>query len=243
MSNILKNLYRKVKLHKGIPPAGWLTCIEYAERLGCKPVQINKAVKDGRIPRKHLALNDPPDGQRRVIINWDASIYDYLIKRRACYRPDDFEPNKARLYKPFNVAPHLEDAIEEPPPPQDEGEQKKEPVQNIVDETLVDDEMRFESVIDTTSAKYRKEQLDIIKKQNELKREANELIAMSDERMLLGGLAAQLGGNASKAVPKWSPIFAAEKDPRKIRQLMKQMFTDIFKPLDEEVKDGKKTEN
>lgn len=235
MSNILKDLYGKVKLHKGAPPSGWLTCIEYAERLECKPVQINKAVKDGRIPQKHLALNDPPEGQRRIIINWDASIYDYLINRRACYRPDDFKPNKARLYKPFNVAPHLEGAITEEPEPEEDP--KKDPVQNIVDETLVDDEMKFTPVIDTTSAKYRKEQLDIIKKQNDLKREANELITFSDERMLLGGLAAQLGGNASKAVPKWSPIFAAEKDPRKIRQLMKQMFTDIFKPLDDEVQD------
>lgn len=225
------------------PPEGWLTIAEFAERSGVQARQVYKAIDDGKIPRKHLAMM-LGGTQRTIVIDWDATAYDFIAARRQGSRPPDFIENAAREYKPFRLSAQQEIAVEAEDERRQEIENEildgnttglsKEQIQNIVDERLVNEKMVKQPVVDTTSARYRKEQLEIEKRQVELKKIANQLIDIETNRSILAGLAAQLNGNASKAIPKWSPIFAAEDDPRVIRQLMKQMFVDILKPMDGE---------
>ena len=241
--SITKKLWGKVPMHKGAAPAGWVTIAEFSERSGgLKTPHIYKAIGDGRIPQKHLAINHPYGEQQRLIIDWDAVAYNFFEARRPAWRPEDFKINDAREYKPFGTTPQKEALKEEIEEKREEikeqvvskTETPDDKVDRIVNEQMVSDKMIIEPVIDVTTARYRKEQLEIEKRQIALKREANQLIDLDTERSILGGIAAELNGNANKAIPKWSPIFAAEDDPRKLRQLMKQMFVEIFKPLEVE---------
>lgn len=225
------------------PPEGWLTIAEFAERSGVQARQVYKAIDDGKIPRKHLAMM-LGGTQRTIVIDWDATAYDFIAGRRQGSRPADFVENAAREYKPFRLSAQQEIAAESEEKLRRKIEKEvlaggttglsSEQIQNIVDEQLVIEKMVKQPVVDTTSARYRKEQLEIEKRQVELRKEANQLIDLDTMRGILGGLAAELNGNASKAIPFWSPKFAQEDDPGVIRQLMKQMFVDILKPMDGE---------
>ena len=238
-TRITDRLSANLPVHNGEPPTGWLTTKQFVERMGLSnQTQVYKAIESGKISHKHMAINRRYNEQDRIIIDWDNAAYDFIMGRRAAYRPADFKQNNAKLYKPFAVSPQQEKEVDTE---EERREQIKKDVENgttsgdstqdIVDERIVLDKMVLQPVIDQTSARYRKEQLEIEKRQIELKKEANELISMADERSLLAGIAAELNGNASKAVPKWSPIFAAEEDPIVVRQLMKKMFVEILTPI------------
>lgn len=243
MSRITNKLSGVVPIIKNPPPPGWLTISQFCERAGgMKVQQIYKAIDAGKISTKHMAMIKGDRDRRIVVIDWDAAAYDFIAARRQGSRPADFKINDAREYKPFRLSAQQKIAVEkeemrreeivaeitsttETPP----GDSK---LQDIVDERLVNDKMVITRVVDVTTARYRKEQLEIEKRQIELRKESNELITTDTERSMLAGIAAQLNGNASKSIPKWSPIFAAEEDPRVIRQLMKKMYVDIFKPME-----------
>lgn len=230
-------------------PEGWLTIAEFAARAGDMAVrQIYKGIDDGKISRKHMAILNVSGEQRVVLIDWDAAAYDFVIQRRPGSRPEDFVQNPAREYKPFRTTPQ-QDAIDEAVAQRraeitshidggTPGSPLSGQTQDIVDERLVNDQMVVQPVIDNTSAKFREIQLNVEKKSLELRMLANEVISFDTQRSMMGGISAELNGNASKAIPKWSPIFAAEDDPRVVRQLMKQMFVDILKPMENSDEDS-----
>lgn len=244
-NKIVKKLWNHVPKIKQPVPDGWLTIAEFCDRAGNMKVQrIYKAIEFGRIPKKHMAITKAKNRQDIVVIDWDAAAYDYIAAGKQAFRPPDFKINDAREYKPFRRSAQQKIAVEKDEVRREEivaeitgatpGKNIDSKLQDIVDERLVNDKMVITQVMDVTTARYRKEQLEIEKRQIELRKESNELITFDTERSMLAGIAAQINGNASKSIPKWSPIFAAEEDPRVIRQLMKQMYVDILTPMEVE---------
>lgn len=245
-SRITKKLWKKVPTVKGAAPSGWLTIAEFAKRAGDIKVQaVYKGIENGKVSRKHIAILDGSNEQRKVIIDWDAAAYEFIAQRRAAYRPDDFEENDSHEYKPFKVTPQQElsrevyaetvsQIVGEVTGNRDiDLDDLTDGQQRIVNQRLVTQKTPVPIPTDGTTAKYVKVLLEIEKQSMALRKEANELIDMTTERAILANLSAQLNGNASKAIPKWSPILAAEEDPRVIRQLLKKMFVDIFRPMEE----------
>lgn len=242
MSNRLTHRLWKVIPNVGSPPPeGWLTIAEFAERAGGILVQqIYKAIDNGKIPRKHLAMM-LGGSQRTIVIDWDATAYDFIAGRRQGSRPADFIENAAREYKPFRLSAQQEIAAEAEDERRHEIENEvidgntsglsSEQIQNIVDERLVNEKMVKQPVVDTTSARYRKEQLEIEKRQVELRKEANQLIDLDTMRGILGGLAAEIKGAANRAIPAYGPILAAEENPTVVRGILKKIFADLLRPL------------
>lgn len=244
MGRITTSLWGKIPTVGNPPPDGWLTISQFAERASMKTSsavqQIYKAIESGKIDRKHLAMM-LGGTQRTVVIDWDSAAYNFIAARRRGSRPDDFVENAAHEYKPFKRTAQQEIAAREEQEmvsaviAEVKGEAQTELTeeqQRIVNQRLVTLQTVVPVPDDVTTAKYVKELLEIEKRQVELRKEANQLIEIDTERSILASLAAQLNGNANKAIPKWSTIFAAEEDPRVIRQLMKQMFVDVFRPMD-----------
>jgi len=223
-------------------PKGWLTLHQFMERAGLKNIQgIYDDVRKGRVPSQFIAMC-PYKNRMTVCVDWDSVAYDFMIQKRAAFRPDDFVENEARQYKPIRIkgddpasqinrlkrAAHIEkrDTTEEI-------EALKEAVQAIPDNqtTLFSSGSIVSPVVDLHSAKYRKEQLDIERKKIEVLILRNEMIEVKEIENEWRGLGITLRGEFEKAATQLAPELATIKDPREIKRRLSAAFIGICEQL------------
>lgn len=220
-------------------PAGWLSVKEYATRAGASYMAIYTAVRDGRLPRRSVAaFRCGANKARRIIIDWDATAYQFFYDMRSRYRPADFVPNENREYKPIRkkgsdpASQINEIKVREAVTGQDfssEFDRVREAV--FTPKDLLTDQMHLERVTDLTTARYRSEQLKIEKQQIELRKARNEVIETAQVVALNHQIAMEVKAEWGKLIPRLAPVLAAENDPREVKKILTDAWAQAFSPL------------
>jgi hypothetical protein len=197
-------------------PKNYVTITEF-----CKLSQTNdrkiirEACETGRIPRKHLVTKNSGK-TKKLLIDWDATGYDY-VKSKQTGPPPDFILNKEKLYNPIlakgNATP------------------LSTPGLDIFDASA---DVVYEPVTDIVSAKFRKEQLNIIKLQEELRLEANETIRISDVQDKDVQVAAELRAALKSMVYKVAPEIVGRSDVMAIRRILENRIGETIAELMED---------
>lgn len=86
------------------PNESWLKYSVFAKRAGANAVLVKEAFKHDVIDHKHcVAIPSAKGAVLRLLIDWNAAGYDYILSRQKKYWPDDFKKNKKQQYKPIEV--------------------------------------------------------------------------------------------------------------------------------------------
>jgi len=192
-------------------PQGWLTVKDYSKRAGITQTTLSHAVRTGKFPTKHLAQVRRDVGAPSVIIDWNATVYDYIYNKPMRFWPEDFEQNDSRQYKPLPVGTK---------------ETSREEGGDVPESNI-----HYEPVTDIHSAKLRHEQLRVKKLENEIKQADNitiplkEVIASNKACAIATRTAIQ--GSKKKMIPK----LCTTNDPRKIERILDEGLSHALKKL------------
>ena len=202
-------------------PDGFLDVVSYAERAGTTRPTILKAIRSGKIPKKHcVSVRFSTNQRRKVLINWNATAYNYIVSRQEHTWPSDFERNDEHIYRPIEVSPGAgADGNGEDGPP--------------VAGQLLTDEMDYQPVVDLTSAKLRTEQLKILEAQTKIRVANNELVLIEEAAAIMGEIAMEVKGLLLRYINDVAP----KVGPKKInvvdcRKILRENFVSVLTALE-----------
>lgn len=211
----LEHLKSRLPRLQEIPP-WYLSIKEFSERAQTDKRAVTRAVRSGRISDRHMAVHAPIRGKEKgLVIDWNAVGYDYLDAQPERFRPDDFENNPERVYRPI-VVESAGNGLHDLDPSTD---------------VLTDESMHYRPVTDITSAKYRKEQLAIEKEKVALLLAKNKAVLLSDVVAEQRQLAAELKAAVKSYIQRSSPRLAAEVSVVKVRQIQEQLLTEVLNTI------------
>lgn len=218
---------------RGLPvfdeiPIGWLTIADAAIRAGMRRDKLSTDVTAGRFPKSAIGLWQT-NGKRITLLHWDAAIYDYLLSRPATSRPADFVRNDLKSYKPIST---IDTPARGSSPFPTADEVTDQSPTSALDALLNNQDQYTEKVVDLTSARFRAEQLKILKLQYELRVARNELIAVAEVDSLLREIAVEIKSEFTRMESAIAPVFAACSDPREIRRVLRDELARALAPLE-----------
>jgi len=202
-------------------PDGFLDVVSYAERAGTTRPTILKAICTGKISKKFcVAVLFSTNQRRKVLIDWNATAYSYIVSRQEHTWPSDFERNDERVYRPIEVSAGAgADGNGEDGPP--------------VSGRLLTDEMEYQPVTDLTSAKLRAEQLKILKTQTELRIANNELVHIDEAASIMGEIAMETKGLLLRFVNEVAPIVGPKiLSVVDCRRVLREHFMSVLSALE-----------
>jgi len=202
-------ILKALSLYTSCPP-GYLTIADFKKRAGASGPSIIKAVRTGKIARQHCAAL-ARNKTRKLIIDWNAAGYGFIIIRDKKWWPEDFIPNDERTYLP----------LDKTDPTADE----------IVDELNGKGSVDYQAVTDIASAKYRVEQLKIAKMQAEIKLANNEVIPIEKVMAHERELALEIKASIRKAENKMAPLLAQANTVLECRAILESYHREAFEAL------------
>lgn len=205
-------ILKSLPLYNECPP-GYLTITEFSKRAGASGPSILKAIRAGKIARHHCVALAGKKSTRKVIINWNAAGYSFIVNRSKAWWPKDFAINDNRAYKLFDMADVAEEDI------------VKAPNQGVGADA------DYEAVTDIASAKYRVEQLKIAKMQAELKLANNEVVPIEKVMAHERELALEIKASIRKAENKMAPLLAQANTVLECRAILEAYHREAFEAL------------
>jgi len=199
-------------------PPGYLTGLEYAERMGCSLASIMAWAKKGRIPYKYMvSVKKRRQNKQYLAIDWNATIYDLIMDQRQAYRPKDFKENKERTYKPLDAP---------------KWERPSKDIEALPDTPLYGKTGgKVGEILDLSDAKLRSEKLKIEKQEFELMHARNEVIEMSLVVQERAESAVAVRVAVQAAIQRLAPLLAAESDPREVKKILLDQLNGALKSL------------
>lgn len=200
--------FLKTLPHYPVAPAGWLSLTEYTAR-SCSSVQgVKRSVENGQIPSEHCAKVGP---RNLLHIAWDATAYAFILRKREQYWPADFTVNTSEEYKPLAVKPTaLRTKKEEPKPAAG---------------------LHLKKVTDINSAKYRTEQLKIMKMEGELSLAKNETVPLKEVVATLREIGLETKVALKRAITIMCPKMVTVKNVLACRAILETHLYDALEHL------------
>jgi len=169
---------------EGVPlvetaPLGYFTIVQYAKRLETSDQRVRKGLDLGKIPLEACIKTTYKNNKKRykLYINWDTTVYGFIMTMAPEHRPSNFIENREQEYKPVQAPTQpLTLAV----PYKDRYAQfLATGITKPAEESNETKGIRLPDIFDIGEANVHLKRLDIAKKEAELKLANNDLISMA----------------------------------------------------------------
>lgn len=169
---------------------------------------MHAAVRTGKIPVEYCVRVGP---RKLLHIAWDATAYTFIVSKREQYWPKDFVVNKAEEYKPLAVKPVA--------------------LRTKKEETKPAAGLHLKKVTDINSAKYRTEQLKIMKMEAELTNAKNETVPMKEVVATLREIGLETKVALKRAITVMCPKLVTVKNVLACRAILEKHLYEALEHL------------
>jgi hypothetical protein len=193
---------------------GYLSCEQYARRIGITKQTVFRAVRVGKIPPDHCLYSRKAG--HGILIDWNKTAFQFVAQLQKNVKPADFDPTLG-YYKPLDEAEWI--AFTNLKPPKKPGRQKNLAAQKMPD--------------NMHDVKLLNEQLKAEKNKIELMRAKNELIDVADAIAVNKQIAVEIRKAWDAAEKKLIPLVTASTSVKEVKDLFTKVRGDVFAKIGE----------
>jgi hypothetical protein len=207
---------------------GYLNVNQFGERSQATQQYIKEALVQGIIPRAHC-LKFRRGTYHTVLINWNKTGYDFIIRRPQARWPADFRRNKERLYRPIPVGDIDIAPLLVAPSVPNNTEVYRDDVADIAASTMSDADI--DRIADIGSAKLVAEKLKIKQQAREARIADGSLMSIDEVIAANRDIVFRLRAQLISMTTRLAPVLAAESTPGACRLLLVQGLNEAFETL------------